>query len=29
MSEALVEEVIVAFLGTEADEAERVQVDRC
>lgn len=28
-SEALAEEVIVAFLGTEPDESERAQIDRC
>ncbi len=28
-SEALAEEVIIAFLGTSADEAERAQIDRC
>ena len=29
LSEALAEEVIVAVLGTEPDEAERAQIDRC
>ena len=29
MSEALAEEVIVAFLGTAPDEAERAEIDRC
>ena len=28
-SEALAEEVIIAFLGTAVDEAERPQIDRC
>jgi len=28
-SEALAEEIIVAFLGTGPDEAERAQIDRC
>jgi ribose 5-phosphate isomerase B len=29
MSEALVEEVIIAFLSTEPDEAERATIERC
>ena len=29
MSEALAEEVIIAFLSTEPDEAERATIDRC
>ncbi len=28
-SEALAEEIIVAFLGTEPDESERAQIERC
>ncbi len=28
-TEALAEEVIVAFLGTEADEAQRAEIERC